>query len=66
MAGDDQGLCPICTGELYALGFLGHAAVIRCRNCGMEFIVTDEPDEEDATKLREEWERAHRGPTKTP
>jgi len=63
---DPPPACPVCRGPLVELGSLGKASVLRCRNCGMECIVTDAPDEDDAGKLREEWERAHRGPHKTP
>lgn len=48
------------------LGSLGRATVLRCRNCGMDHIVPPDVTEDDAAELREEWERAHRGPTKTP
>jgi len=43
---DQDRICEICGGELGELGRLGKLLWLRCRNCGMEWAINDEPEPE--------------------
>lgn len=53
-------MCRICGGPLIPLGVLGHLEHLKCRNCGMQFVVNKsvEPevsDEYDAEGVPEDY-----------
>jgi hypothetical protein len=39
--------CDLCEGPLMLLGQLGNRVHVQCRNCGMQFSHTAEPDEDE-------------------
>jgi hypothetical protein len=54
IAGDDDlpPGCPVCGGPGVPLGHLGHLAWYRCRDCGMDFNLDDQPTDPAAPAAR--------------
>lgn len=40
----DDVYCPVCGGDPVPLGHLGNLLWCRCRNCGVDFNVTPDPE----------------------
>ena len=37
-----KGFCPVCGGDPMKLGILGKHYWMRCRDCGIDFLIYDE------------------------